>query len=253
MGSARQYQTEGSVRVAHRAGHFLPADVREQNGGPGHDPRSTTGVRRDALDGAGWAGEHVPGDSEESIRYAVAREHWNTEDVWQTRRRPVGPWTLPGQGLLTRAVPTDTQKDPLGPPKWTHRPLCLWTLRGRRLTLPAMGAADVSGEPYSATALAREMELTSDAIAGVEDLSEMLRRLAARARALVSADYAAVSTFDDAGILSRFVYDGIEDRIARRLGQPPVGRGLLGELARREHPLRVADLSGHHFVHGLAR
>lgn len=92
------------------------------------------------------------------------------------------------------------------------------------------------------------MEATSDALAGVEDLSEILWRLAVRARelvqALVQAEYAAVSTFDDTGVLTRFVYAGIDDALARKLGTPPVGRGLLGDLARRERPLRIDDLQG---------
>jgi signal transduction histidine kinase len=95
----------------------------------------------------------------------------------------------------------------------------------------------------SATQLAREMELTNEAIVGVDDLSEVLRRLAARAKELVGADYAALSTFDENGTVSRFVWAGIDDIAARKLGNPPVGRGLLGVLARRaDRPLRLDDL-----------
>ncbi len=90
--------------------------------------------------------------------------------------------------------------------------------------------------------LAAEMASTNDAIDGIDDLSEILRRLAGRARALVHAEYAAVSTFDETGHLTRFVFAGIDDNAARRLGSPPEGRGLLGELARRSRPLRLALL-----------
>jgi signal transduction histidine kinase len=97
----------------------------------------------------------------------------------------------------------------------------------------------------SAVNLAREMELTNEAIVGIEDLSEILRRLAARAMELVGADYAALATFDEAGTLTRFVWAGLDDAAARKLGSPPVGRGLLGVLAERDRPLRLADLQSH--------
>lgn len=105
-----------------------------------------------------------------------------------------------------------------------------------------MNQSDIEGHAYSATSLAHEMEITGDAIAGVEDLSEILRRLAVRAKELVDAEFAAVSTFDDRGALTRFVYAGLDDGVARKLGNPPIGRGLLGDLARRERPLRLEDL-----------
>jgi signal transduction histidine kinase len=90
-----------------------------------------------------------------------------------------------------------------------------------------------------------QMSVTSEMLASVEDLSEVLHNLAMRAKAVTVADFAAVSTFDDEGKLTRFVYDGIDDSQARRLGDPPVGRGLLGELVRREKPLRIDDVSTH--------
>lgn len=96
--------------------------------------------------------------------------------------------------------------------------------------------------PADLATLAREMAETNDAIAGIEDLAEILARLAARARDLVNADYAAVSTFDESGRLTRFVFAGIDDAAARRMGHPPSGRGLLGDLAQRDRPLRLVDL-----------
>ena len=90
-----------------------------------------------------------------------------------------------------------------------------------------------------------EMAVTSDLLAGTDDLSEVLRRLAARARELTGADFAAISTFDDEGKLNRFVYIGFDEELARRLGAPPKGRGLLGELVRHERPLRLDDLHSH--------
>ncbi|MGB4863786.1 MAG: GAF domain-containing protein [Tepidiformaceae bacterium] len=87
-----------------------------------------------------------------------------------------------------------------------------------------------------------EMAITSELLASSGDLSETLQRLAYRAQEVTSADFAAISTFDESGILTRFIYTGISEDDARRLGDPPRGRGLLGDLAQRERPLRLADL-----------
>lgn len=89
------------------------------------------------------------------------------------------------------------------------------------------------------------MTLTSELLAGVQDVSEVLRRLANRARDITRADYAAIATFDENDQLNRFIYSGIGEEAARRLGHPPVGRGLLGELVRHDRPIRVADLQEH--------
>ncbi len=90
-----------------------------------------------------------------------------------------------------------------------------------------------------------ELAVTSELLAGTNDLGEVLRRLAARAQELTNADYAAISTFDEEGKLNRFVFVGMDEQIAGRLGATPSGRGLLGELVRHEHPIRLADLHSH--------
>jgi len=90
-----------------------------------------------------------------------------------------------------------------------------------------------------------EMAATSDALASSEDLAEILHRLAIRAREITAADFAAISTFDEEGRVSRFVYTGIDDGDARRLGDPPIGRGLLGDLASHDRPLRLDNLREH--------
>jgi signal transduction histidine kinase len=105
--------------------------------------------------------------------------------------------------------------------------------------------SDVESPPEIARRLAEEMAATSELLVDLEDLDEILRRLALRARQIVNAEYAAISTFDEAGVLERFVYAGIDDEQARKLGAPPVGRGLLGELANHDRPLRLEDLKTH--------
>jgi signal transduction histidine kinase len=43
--------------------------------------------------------------------------------------------------------------------------------------------------------------------------------------------------------VERFIYTGIDEAQARQLGTPPVGRGLLGALARYDTPLRLDDIT----------
>ncbi len=107
-----------------------------------------------------------------------------------------------------------------------------------------MGASQIE-QPAGADMLRdlSEMATTSELLAATEDLAEILHRIAERARDVADADFAAISTFDQHGVLTRFVYAGMTDDQARRLGDPPRGRGLLGALAGHERPLRVDDLA----------
>lgn len=89
------------------------------------------------------------------------------------------------------------------------------------------------------------MAVTSELLAGVGDLNEILQRLAARARELTGTSYAAISTFDEDGAVERFVYTGMDEVQARRLGNGPTGRGLLGELATLDRPIVLEDLRTH--------
>ncbi len=100
------------------------------------------------------------------------------------------------------------------------------------------------GEPEVLRQLG-EMAITSEVLVESEDLAEILQRLAQRAKDVTGADYAAISTFDEHGALTRFVYTGISEEQARRLGEPPRGRGLLGELWRCEQPIRLGNVSEH--------
>lgn len=98
-----------------------------------------------------------------------------------------------------------------------------------------------TGDPEILKRLA-EMAVTSEILATSEDLAEILLRLAQRAREVTDAHYAAISTFDDEGTLTRFIYDGMSEEQARRLGDPPKGRGLLGELVKHDRPIRLENV-----------
>jgi signal transduction histidine kinase len=96
--------------------------------------------------------------------------------------------------------------------------------------------------PLHAATLLQEMSATSDMLAGVRNLNEVLRSLAGRARDLTGADFAAIATFDDQDTLERFVYAGIDEAQAEAMGHPPTGRGLLGALVHCDAPLVLEDL-----------
>lgn len=89
------------------------------------------------------------------------------------------------------------------------------------------------------------MSATRDMLVRTEGLTHVLQMLAARAREITGADYSALSTIDESGRLERFIYSGIDEDLARKMGPPPSGRGLLGSLVACDQPIRAADVSKH--------
>ncbi len=86
---------------------------------------------------------------------------------------------------------------------------------------------------------------TAELLGQPGDIGEVLHRLALRAKEVTGSEFAAIGIFDESLELERFVYVGIDEALARRLGHPPAGRGLLGTLARQPGPLRLEDLTTH--------
>jgi GAF domain-containing protein len=84
------------------------------------------------------------------------------------------------------------------------------------------------------------------------DLQTVLERVAAAARELTGARYAALGVLDSAGArLERFITIGIDDETRTRLGPPPVGLGVLGELIRDPRPLRLSSVKDHPRSYGF--
>jgi signal transduction histidine kinase len=76
------------------------------------------------------------------------------------------------------------------------------------------------------------------------DLDAVLRRLLDLARAMTGARYAAMGVLDASGArIERFVAAGVSDTERAAIGDPPVGRGVLGALITDPRPLRLADIS----------
>ena len=74
-------------------------------------------------------------------------------------------------------------------------------------------------------------------------LDAILQKLVDVARGQVNARYAAISVLDDQGRIVQFVTSGISDEERARIGDIPVGRGLLGVLLHEGMGLRLADMA----------
>lgn len=89
------------------------------------------------------------------------------------------------------------------------------------------------------------------ALASELDLDALLQRIADLAREVVDAEYAAVGVVGDEGELARFIYSGIDKETADRIGDLPIGRGVLGVLVREARPLRLRDIADHPQSYGF--
>jgi signal transduction histidine kinase len=101
------------------------------------------------------------------------------------------------------------------------------------------------------TAVARSQERIQhllDAFLSVSsglDLDSTLKRIVQSAVELVDARYGALGVLGDRGGLSAFIYVGIDEELAARMGHLPEGKGVLGQLISDPYPLRIPDLGQH--------
>ena len=79
---------------------------------------------------------------------------------------------------------------------------------------------------------------------GLDTMVSVQRAIDA-ARTLTQARYAALGLFDEAGNVREFIYRGITDEQRAAIGPLPTGRGIVGLLARRTGPLRLARIADH--------
>ena len=77
------------------------------------------------------------------------------------------------------------------------------------------------------------------------DPADVLRIVVDSACELTEARYGALAVFDGSGRILQFITHGITDEERRRIGDLPVGKGLLGHLHEAQKPLRLADMSKH--------
>ena len=89
------------------------------------------------------------------------------------------------------------------------------------------------------------------ALASELDIDALLQRIADLAREVLGARYGAVGIVGEDGMLLRFVYSGIDDETARKIGPLPEGRGLLGVLIEGGRPMRMREISEHPQSYGF--
>ncbi|MEZ5099820.1 MAG: GAF domain-containing protein [Thermoleophilia bacterium] len=90
--------------------------------------------------------------------------------------------------------------------------------------------------------LSRLLTVTSELHATL-GLNDLLQRLVETAATLLGARYAALGVLDHAGTrLERFITHGLDEEARQALGDPPIGRGILGALIREPRPLRLVEL-----------
>ena len=78
------------------------------------------------------------------------------------------------------------------------------------------------------------------------ELPELLERIVEQAAALVGARYGALGIMSpDGGHLVEFITVGITSDERRQIGNPPVGKGLLGQVILEADVIRADDLATH--------
>ncbi|MBI4202456.1 MAG: GAF domain-containing protein [Chloroflexi bacterium] len=98
------------------------------------------------------------------------------------------------------------------------------------------------------TELLRELVTLSEAsqeISAELSIDKLLQRIVDRARSLVGCQYAALSVIGEDRRIRSFITSGIDEGARERLGDPPVGKGILGLILDADQPLRLDDISQH--------
>ncbi|MFI5282942.1 MAG: GAF domain-containing protein [Candidatus Dormibacterales bacterium] len=83
------------------------------------------------------------------------------------------------------------------------------------------------------------------ALASELSLPVVLQRIVDLAAQLTDARYGALGVIGEGGTLVEFITTGISAMQRRKIGAPPRGRGVLGQLIREARPLRLKDISDH--------
>jgi len=79
-------------------------------------------------------------------------------------------------------------------------------------------------------------------LGGELGLVVLLQKIVDRAQGLLGARYGALSVIDREGRIEAFVTTGLSDEERQRIGDPPVGNGLLGVVLREGQHLRLDNL-----------
>lgn len=82
-------------------------------------------------------------------------------------------------------------------------------------------------------------------VEGESDLGRVLRTLVSEVMTATGARYVALGVIGEHQVLSDFVYEGISEEEAERIGHPPSGRGVLGTVIRENEIIRVESITEH--------
>ncbi len=74
------------------------------------------------------------------------------------------------------------------------------------------------------------------------DLDSLLQKMVDQARKLLGTRYGALAVYDRQGAITNFVTSGLADDVVKQIGQPPVGKGLFGQVLRDGQNLRTAEV-----------
>lgn len=96
----------------------------------------------------------------------------------------------------------------------------------------------------------RNRELLALHHAGVDitaalSVEVVLQKVVDRARELLGARFGALALYREDGSIRFFLTSGMPDELRSAIGEPPVGRGLLGVVLSEGQRLRLADLASH--------
>ena len=83
------------------------------------------------------------------------------------------------------------------------------------------------------------------ALAGELSVDSVLETVLSHARRLTGARYAALGVLGEDGLIQRFLTEGLPSEHVARIGAPPSGKGVLGELIRDPRALRLDDVTAH--------
>jgi signal transduction histidine kinase len=89
----------------------------------------------------------------------------------------------------------------------------------------------------------RQLVEAAASVAGKADLADVLRTSVRTAMELTGAAYGALGVIGSHGMLSDFIFEGLNPESADRIGRLPVGKGVLGAIKGKA--LRIDDIATH--------
>ena len=87
------------------------------------------------------------------------------------------------------------------------------------------------------------LDAATRAVAGVLTVEEVLQVIVDQVRPLVGAQYAALGTVDEHGVIDRFITSGMDTETRARIGAIPQGHGFLGLIIEENRAFRIPDIN----------